>query len=638
MEDMTATQETVQLLDTLTLSTSLPSPSNFPTILRTTVASTSTFVRKQQEEILLTSVKLEPEETSVLVQSENIWDTNPIYDKALRDLYSPSSQVFLIFTIFMSGEFCGIAKMASGMMWIGERTIFDKSMLRQKFKLHWVACSRVPYDNVKAAIHEPVYKIIRRTGFELPPDIGSIIHKMLVENQLEAGPQSAAILETEANDINSFDTTTLNIGQEMTLGESNSGYQEEPALGLDSLFMETTNMDVDLSEGPTRAGFMDEETDDSSSMDMDTHLDAGNLIDFVPPEATPPSSPRVAKRSISADDNHDLSTEIELAREDQLTRGQFSEQLSTSQDVIKKESEEEMIPFFGKMASPPHQDDKFAELHDLSPKLLVSVSRWSPPRHQSSPRNRSPPPPRNRSPPPPRNRSPPPPRNRSPPPPRNRSPPPPRNRSPPPRRNHSPPPRRRFSPPPRRRSPPPPRGRFSPPPRYEQPRTPYFGFGSTLPFPQRSKDPRDRSSSSLTYIFHSGDDPNFKLNRANAPTDPRLSSNRSSPIVTVPQKRPFESEYQNKDSKDRVIEDIGLPVSVFPLEDDNDDGGLDGHYSPPHQTASSSAGPSSSSTAISDPSAEPPLQITSITLVPAGLSKSRRKKLRKEAMAKPLDF
>jgi hypothetical protein len=39
----------------------------------------------------------------------------------------------------MSSEFCGIAKMASEMMWVGERTIFDKSALRQKFKLQWVA-------------------------------------------------------------------------------------------------------------------------------------------------------------------------------------------------------------------------------------------------------------------------------------------------------------------------------------------------------------------------------------------------------------------------------------------------------------------------------------------------------------------
>lgn len=29
--------------------------------------------------------------------------------------------------------------MASEMMWVGERTIFDKSSLRQKFKLQWVA-------------------------------------------------------------------------------------------------------------------------------------------------------------------------------------------------------------------------------------------------------------------------------------------------------------------------------------------------------------------------------------------------------------------------------------------------------------------------------------------------------------------
>jgi hypothetical protein len=98
-----------------------------------------------------------------------------------------------------------------------------------------------------------------------------------------------------------------------------------------------------------------------------------------------------------------------------------------------------------------------------------------------------------------------------------------------------------------------------------------------------------------------------------------------------------------------------LPASVFPLADDDDDG-MGGQFAPLPQAgnpsaaagASSSAavgvssssatpgGPSSSTSTV--PSADPQSQITSITLVPAGLSKSRRKKMRKEAFSKPLDF
>ena len=61
--------------------------------------------------------------------------------------------MFLIFTVFMSSEFCGIAKMASEMKWVGERTIFDRSNLRQKFMLQWVAWYVVFAIHERAMLH-----------------------------------------------------------------------------------------------------------------------------------------------------------------------------------------------------------------------------------------------------------------------------------------------------------------------------------------------------------------------------------------------------------------------------------------------------------------------------------------------------
>lgn len=105
-----------------------------------------------------------------------------------------------------------------------------------------------------------------------------------------------------------------------------------------------------------------------------------------------------------------------------------------------------------------------------------------------------------------------------------------------------------------------------------------------------------------------------------------------------------------EDDKGTVLADaVDLPASVFPLADDDDDG-MGGHFIPPPQSVNPSAAGASSSSSSSaapgdpssstsmDPSADPLPQITSITLIPAGMSKSRRKKMRKEALAKPLDF
>ncbi|KAF9905772.1 hypothetical protein EC991_001310 [Linnemannia zychae] len=587
------------------------------TTLQATIPSEPELSYHEQPEIVIPQdthyfvIRVTDEGDFLDARKSNVWPTNPLYDKALRQLYSPTSRIFLIFTVFMSNGFCGIARMASEMMWVGERTIFDKSLLRQKFKLEWVACSYVSYDSVKMVTHEPVYKIIRKTGYKLTTEMGSAIHKILVENQPKEDPQLTLSLQTEISDFSALDT---NLSQ-ATLMDRGREHRDDSLLQISALPRDTSNMDDDIQKEQMPTVLGEKEDDDAkrtSSSTMDLDSDPG--IDMVAfPRSTPPRSrsPLVRKRSISADEDTDLSTEKQLAYEDQLTRGRSPERGAERADLQTEEVEEY-----------PHP----------------------PTRHHSppSPRKISPPPPtKNRSPPPARNRSPPPARNRSPPPARNRSPPPARNRSPPPpRRNRPPPPpSQRSSSLPRRRSPPP----------YRQPAydragsstsTSSYGtsgtFRSTPPFPQRSKDPRDRSST--VYVFHTGSSPSHQRDQFNAPTDPRLSGR-----AIIPQKRPFDGSPAAVDSKDGGVlsEEVDMPASVFPLEDDFDeDFSVGGTGAGPSSSSSSSL---SSAMVVRSHSAAvmseaPPPQIKSITLVPAGMSKSRRKKLRKEALSKPLDF
>ncbi|KAF9545948.1 hypothetical protein EC957_010333 [Mortierella hygrophila] len=584
----------------------------------------------------------------------NVWSTNPMYNKALRELYSPTSQVFLIFTVFMSSEFCGIAKMASEMMWVGERTIFDKSNLRQKFKLQWVACSRVSYDSVKEFTHEPIYKIIRKNGCELPQDIGGGIHKLLVENQPEE--ESQPTLALQEDDSSALDITATSFSQDMLMGEG-SDAQDSPTLHLNSLFRDTSDMDVDLPE-PTTIDFQNKDKDEdqnqdeddivsdeeSSSMDLDSNPDtAADLIEFPSPKATLLHSPLARKRSISADGNADLSMERALADEEQrqLIRDRSMEPTieCTDRKADDEEEKERGDKEIEKGEAVSRRD--VSPIRAKSPRKLDSPPPSIPSRRWSPSRRRSPPPPQTRS---SRRRSPPPPTSSS----RYWSPPPPSLR-----RNRSPPPPRRR--PPRRRSPPPPPSHYPRSPPYERlglaaSTSSSYGFRSPPPFPQRSKDPRDRSAS--TYVFHSGSGPNYQRDRfSNAPTDPRLLASRNASGSVVPQKRPYDEQSGSmEDDKGTVLGDaVDLPASVFPLEDDADDGMGDHFISPtqpinPSATGASSSSSSSaapggpSSSTSTTPSTDPPIQITSITLIPAGMSKNRRKKMRKEALAKPLDF
>ncbi|KAG0217568.1 hypothetical protein BGX33_010205 [Mortierella sp. NVP41] len=545
----------------------------------------------------------------------NIWSTNPQYDDALRKAYTPASNVFLIFTQRLSREFCGIAKMVSEISWFGERTIFDRSRFRQKFKLQWIGCSRVPYDRITILTHTPVHSIIRRHGEELNLPIGDAIHKLLVEYLPEDQRQPTAASTVPAG-ITVADATATSLSQDVSMDESKQDQGDQP-LHINSLPIDDSHMDADMPE-PARIVFRDKEDnasdDDSSSMDLDSNPDLSRIELPSHPDTLRSESPkRGRKRSRSADGDVDWSAEL-------------------ASSSIKQEQPADNRGRSLERSTTQLEKDDHARVDTLSsPERYRSPSPPGPERYGG--RSRSSPPPRRWS--PSRNRSPPPPRHRSPPPSRRRSLPPPRNRSPP------------LS---RRRSPPPPlSGQHYEPWTYHNPRQhqqqqqqqQQYGSSRSRSSPassQRSKDPRNRSSS--VHVFHSGI----------PAADPRLADYGSKrhalpprPGQTIPQKRPHDEDGDGKmeemDGDDVEASTASLMPSVFPLEDDDDDHFMGpAHSSAPSGSGSGSgAGPSFSAAGPSTTAPAPQI-ITSVTLVPAGLSKRQKKKLRKEALSKPLNF
>jgi len=130
----------------------------------------------------------------------------------------------------------------------------------------------------------------------------------------------------------------------------------------------------------------------------------------------------------------------------------------------------------------------------------------------------------------------------------------------------------------------------------------------------------------------------------------------------IPQKRPFEetgvffrgvkkeepgvSRQAGPGTNPGAGSSSDVQVSVFPLEDDDDED-FAGHYFAPSgesSAASVAIGPSVAAAPVVEPSISDisttaaPQMITRVQLVPAGLSKRQKKKLRKEAFSKPLDF
>lgn len=564
---------------------------------------------------------------------------------------------------------------------------------------YYIDSSRVSYDSVKELIHEPIYKIIRKNGYELPQDVGGGIHKLLIENQTEEEPYvSTMVSRVILEKVKLSDIWPLFVLNYFVLG--NRPWLYKRRIAVHSILLLRVSVRICLwvkatmlkkgrhcisihcsrtlltwmstcqnlrrltfrTKTRTKAKTMSKMTRTgknhavilwalwrqlrnhawveeweakafefaifaicSSPMDLDSNPDtAADLIEIPSPKATILHSPRSRKRSLSCDENADLSMERAHADEEQKKSMEPTlERMDRKADDREEEEDGDEEMEMGEALS--RRD--VSPIRARSPKKLDSPPPSIPSKRWSPSRRRSPPPPQTRY---SRGGSPPPPGSSS----RYWSPPPPSLR--------------------RNRSPPPPSHYYQPPP-YERSGSTassssgYQGFRSPPPFPQRSKDPRDRSSS--TYVFHSGSAPKYRDRFINAPADPRLSTNRSASSSVVPQKRPYDDPSGSmEDDKGTVLSDaVDLPASVFPLADDDDDG-MGDHFIPPPQpvnpsvagASSSSSSPSApggpSSSSSTAPPVDPPPQITSITLVPAGMSKSRRKKMRKEALAKPLDF
>ncbi|KAF9984880.1 hypothetical protein BGZ75_003567 [Mortierella antarctica] len=133
-------------------------------------------------------------------RTTNTWPTNPVYDKTLRQAYNPSTHVYFIFTVRLAREFYGIAKMASEIGWLEERSIFDRSKFRQKMQLQWISYARVSYEAITEKLHQPGYAVITRNGQELGKDIGRYIHKFL-ESQRDQASVSKNVASDSAMDI-----------------------------------------------------------------------------------------------------------------------------------------------------------------------------------------------------------------------------------------------------------------------------------------------------------------------------------------------------------------------------------------------------------------------------------------------------
>ncbi|KAF8983421.1 hypothetical protein BGZ46_010264 [Entomortierella lignicola] len=67
-----------------------------------------------------------------------MWPTNPVYDEALQHAYEASEAIYLVFTVNLTKEFCGIAKMISKISWFPEKTVFDRSRFRRRMKIQWL--------------------------------------------------------------------------------------------------------------------------------------------------------------------------------------------------------------------------------------------------------------------------------------------------------------------------------------------------------------------------------------------------------------------------------------------------------------------------------------------------------------------
>ncbi|KAK3806355.1 MAG: YT521-B-like domain-containing protein [Benniella sp.] len=214
----------------------------------------------------------------------NLWPTHPTYHTKLQEAYKEAPQVILIFTLREARTFCALARMASEIAWLPERTVFDRSIYRQRMQVEWLAKgSKVGYDQIIDALHlaalqdhprPSLHTVIRRHGDELESATGRVIHELVLKDlpnrlgsstkaretpaiQLEGASSIDSIKSTE--DI--IEGTTSNDG--VQVGLNTVAATEILISGI--LEREMSSMDISGLAPPDSA-----KDDDSSDMDLDS--------------------------------------------------------------------------------------------------------------------------------------------------------------------------------------------------------------------------------------------------------------------------------------------------------------------------------------------------------------------------------
>ncbi|CAO3569586.1 unnamed protein product [Mortierella alpina] len=618
-------------------------------------------------------------------RTTNTWPTNPVYDKSLRQAYDPSTPVYLIFTVRLAREFYGIAKMASAIGWLEERSIFDRSKFRQKMQLQWISYARVSYESITEKLHKPGYAVITRNGQELGKDIGSFIHEFLesqrdqpsvFENvasnasmdidqeqvsdeshmQVEPDPlevpQAATRVQTKEDylaEVQEEDLREARQGQALAQAQALARAAraelldktlERPKEQAHVPAYEDSGSDMDIDSGDE--GAVDEKerasrASDGSSMDLDTPGEAAVIMPQEQPSLDLSTTQDVTLAP-SKSARRELVGEGTLSREESAHK---NETWTPEEVTVRKDPADEAARGRPKIRFPlpPWRDPRAGPSHPSpslhSPTLqsptspsprIVSGQRPPilppPPRikddrsfassarfpERSGPRSRHPSSSsgagasvRYHSPPPPVSK--------------------PRYRSPPPRRNPTPPPPRS-----RNRTPPPPRPRS------------FHDRPSTWTDYSYSRPPLSPPLPPLQYEIPgtSRYSPARRRTPIRAPADPRLAraqsagsnssrmvdsgpnSRQATPSV-IPEKRPYPREPLPVSMP--AVSDGVDPYASLGHDGSSDEGG-GGAFSPPPQ---SQGGDGEGST--SQP-------VAKITLVPAGLSKTQRKKQRKLALQK----
>ncbi|KAG0201505.1 hypothetical protein BGX28_005691 [Mortierella sp. GBA30] len=520
-------------------------------------------------------------------RTTNTWPTNPIYDSVLRQAYSPSVSIYFIFTVRLAREFYGIARMASEIRWLTEKTIFDRSKYRQKMQLQWI--SRSISTNEASPAH------LDATDARTPDEVS-----------METEPQQPE--ESREKALEQVENETREQDKEELLDKAQEQARERAP-------DESSDMEIDMPLDMDHERAQGRRDSESSLMDLDSDtetpatIELGGLALDAAAVREAPSDQSIAEtqelvekdiQKVKQEEPSKPSDGVSLKTSNkELTRGRtllrfplphkpvsrtvssipspiLPPPLAVSAHVhplppppspVAARSKDELLPAIVR------QPDKPAR---VTQKKSSSGARYhSPPPPVSKPRYHSPPPRRNRSPPPPRSR------NRSPPPPRNRSfngrlPPQPSYGS---SRHHSPP--SYYSP------------RHYSPPRWREPiRAP--------------ADPRLARAQSV--LGNPGADSTSGL-----PLDEVVS--------IIPQKRPLVPHAQQPAP--------GQDPYASATHDPDSDGDV---CSPPHQPDE----PADAGEGEGSGSATPASAPVPIRLVPTGLSKTQRKKQRKLALQQPI--